>query len=323
MDVVRELKELVQWGDLLTKEQALQLVDAPLEPLTAAADAIRKQFCGDVFDICTIINGKSGKCSENCKYCAQSAHYCTAVEEYPLLPEEQVVTEAKYNDDKGMLRFSIVTSGKALSDAEVDQVCDLYRAIHRETGIHTCASHGLLDYEQFCKLREAGVDRIHNNLETSRRNFPNICTTHTYDDKSRAIRAAKQAGLSVCSGGIMGLGETMEDRIDMVLDLRELGIRSIPVNILNPIPGTPYEHLSVLTNDDMCRIVAIFRFLVPNASIRMAGGRGLLPDKGYRVFQSGANAAISGDMLTTSGISIDTDKAMLEELGYKVALWND
>lgn len=322
MGIVQECKELVRWGDLLTKEQAMRLVDAPLDELTAAANDIRRQFCGDEFDICTIINGKSGKCSENCKYCAQSSHYCTAVETYPLLPEADVVKEAKYNDDKGMLRFSIVTSGKALTDAEVDQVCDLYKAIHRETGIHTCASHGLLTYEQFKKLREAGVTRIHNNLETSRRNFPNICTTHTYDDKINAIKAAKQAGLNVCSGGIMGLGETMEDRIDMVLDIRELGIRSIPVNILNPIPGTPYEKLGVLTNDEVCRIVAIFRFLVPNASIRLAGGRGLLPDKGRRAFQSGANAAISGDMLTTSGISIDTDKAMLAELGYKAALWN-
>ncbi len=322
MGMVQELNELVQWGDLLTKEQAMRLTDAPLDELTAAANEIRRQFCGDDFDICTIINGKSGKCSENCKYCAQSAHYCTAVETYPLLPVEDVVKEAKYNDEKGMLRFSIVTSGKALTDEEVDQVCELYRAIHKETGIHTCASHGLLTYEQFKKLKDAGVTRIHNNLETSRRNFPNVCTTHTYDDKINAIKAARRAGLNVCSGGIMGLGETMEDRIDMALDLRELGVRSIPVNILNPIPGTPYEHLSLLTNDEVCRIVAIFRFLVPNASIRMAGGRGLLPDKGKRVFQSGANAAISGDMLTTSGISIDTDKAMLEELGYKAALWN-
>jgi biotin synthase len=322
MGIVQELKELVQWGDLLTKEQAMQLIDAPLDELTKAADDIRRQFCGSGFDICTIINGKSGKCTENCKYCAQSSHFCTKVEEYPLLPTEDVVKEAKYNDDKGMLRFSIVTSGKALTDEEVDEVCETYKAIHKETGIHTCASHGLLTYEQFCKLREAGVTRIHNNLETSRRNFPNICTTHTYDDKIKAIKAAQQAGMNVCSGGIMGMGETMEDRIDMVLDLRELGVRSIPVNILNPIPGTPFDHLPILTSDEVCRIVAIFRFLVPNASIRMAGGRGLLPDKGRAVFQSGANAAISGDMLTTSGISIDTDKEMLSQLGYEAELWN-
>ena len=322
MNQVTKRKEQVLSGEMLTKAQAMELVDAPLEELTAAADEIRKAFCGDQFDICTIINGKSGRCSENCKYCAQSAHYCTDVETFPVLPKETVLKEARYNDERGMLRFSIVTSGKALTDEEVDQVCEIFKAIHQETNIATCASHGLLNVEQFRKLKAAGVQRIHNNLETSRRNFPNVCTTHTYDDKIAAIRAAQQAGLNVCSGGIMGLGETMEDRIDMALDLRELGVRSVPVNVLNPIPGTPYEHLPVLTNDEVCRIVAIFRFLIPDASIRMAGGRGLLPDKGRRVFQSGANAAISGDMLTTSGISIETDKAMLQELGYELALWN-
>ena len=322
MNRVTQLKEQVLSGKLLTKTQAMELSEAPLEELTAAADEIRKAFCGNQFDICTIINGKSGRCSENCKYCAQSAHYCTDVETFPVLPKETVLQEARYNDQRGMLRFSIVTSGKALTDEEVDQVCEIFRAIHAELNIATCASHGLLNVEQFKKLKAAGVQRVHNNLETSRRNFPNICTTHTYDDKIAAIKAAKEAGLNVCSGGIMGLGETMEDRIDMALDLRELGVRSVPVNILNPIPGTPYEHLPVLTNDEVCRIVAVFRFLIPDASIRMAGGRGLLPDKGRRVFQSGANAAISGDMLTTAGISIETDKAMLKELGYELALWN-
>ena len=168
---------------------------------------------------------------------------------------------------------------------------------------------------------KAGAERVHNNLESSRRYFPEVCTTHTYDDKIAALRAAQAAGLSVCSGGIMGLGETMEDRIDMVLTARELGVRSIPVNMLNPIPGTPYEHNERLKPEDMQRIVAVFRFLVPDASIRLAGGRGLLPDKGRACFCSGANAAISGDMLTTSGITIETDMQMLRELGYTPRKW--
>lgn len=318
MGIVEECKKKVLQGELLTKSEAITLAEAPLAQLTEAANDIRKQFCGNQFDICTIINGKSGKCSENCKYCAQSAHYCTEVETYPLLSVETVLREAQYNAEKGMLRFSIVTSGKALTDEEVDQVCEIYREMQKHVKISPCASHGLLSQAQFERLKAAGVERIHNNLETSRRNFPNICTTHTFEDKVAAIQAAQRAGLTVCSGGIMGLGETMEDRIDMVLTIRDLGIRSIPVNILNPIPGTPYEKLDVLSNDEVCRIVAIFRFLVPDGFIRMAGGRGLLPDKGRRVFQSGANAAISGDMLTTSGISIDTDRKMLEELGFQI-----
>lgn len=320
---IDRLKDDVLNGYNVTKEEAMKLVLAPLDELAEAANEIRKHFCGDTFDICTIINGKSGKCSENCKYCAQSAYYKTCVEEYPLADTETIVDMAKYNADRGVVRYSIVTSGKKLSDAEVDKVCGSVKEIHKSCDIKVCGSFGLLNEENFVKLKAAGVTRIHNNLETSRNNFPNVCTTHTYDDKINAIKAAKAAGLNVCSGGIMGLGESYEDRIDMVMDIRELGIRSIPVNMLNPIPGTPYEDNERLTNDDMCRIVAIFRFIIPNASIRLAGGRGLLPDKGEKCFKSGANAAISGDMLTTSGITIENDMKMLKKLGYKVALWNE
>ena len=166
------------------------------------------------------------------------------------------------------------------------------------------------------------MQRVHKSLETSEKNFPNVCTTHTYQDKIEAICAAKRAGMSICSGGIMGLGETMEDRIDMAITIRELGIRSVPVNMLNPIKGTPYEKNQKLTTEEMRRIVAIYRFLIPDASIRLAGGRGLLDDKGRSCFESGANACISGDMLTTVGITIDTDMKMIAELGYVPKLWN-
>lgn len=323
MKIIQQFKEKVLDGALLAKEEAMIIADAPLEEICAAANEIREHFCGNNFDICSIINGKSGRCSENCKYCAQSAFYNTQIEEYPLLDTETLVEQAKYNDERGVLRYSIVTSAKKLSDQEVDRVCASIRRIRKKTGIAVCASFGLLDEKQFIKLKDAGVSRVHNNLETSRRNFPNVCTTHSYDDKIESIKAAQRAGLNVCSGGIMGLGETMEDRIDMALTIRELGIRSIPVNMLNPIPGTPYENNKKLTNEDMCRIVAVYRFLVPNASIRLAGGRGLLEDKGVRCFQSGANAAISGDMLTTSGVSIEQDMKILDRLGYKAALWNE
>ena len=229
---------------------------------------------------------------------------------------------ARHNKEQGVLRYSIVTSGKALSDAEVERVCESIRAIREQVGIEVCVSFGLLNEEQFKKIREAGATRAHCNLESSGRYFKEICTTHTYQQKIDTLNAAKRAGLSVCSGGIMGLGETMEDRIDMVLTARELGVKSIPVNVLNPIPGTPYEHNRILTNDEVCRCVAIFRFLIPDASIRLAGGRGLLGDKGEACFRSGANAAISGDMLTTSGINMETDMELLKTLGYEVRLYN-
>lgn len=319
---VEDLKEKVWNLETIEKDEAMFLAKAPLKELCSAADEIRKEFCDNAFDICTIINGKSGRCSEDCKYCAQSAYYPSKTESYPLLSSEELVTQAVYNEERGVLRYSIVTSGKRLSDEETDQVCESIRQIKEASDIAVCVSFGLLNEDQYRKIREAGATRVHNNLESSRRYFKEICTTHTYDEKIEALLAAKRAGLSICSGGIMGLGETMEDRIDMVLTLRSLGVKSIPVNLLNPIPGTPYEGKEILSNDEMCRIVAIFRFLVPDASIRLAGGRGLLPDKGERCFSSGANAAISGDMLTTSGISIRQDMELLEKLGYKAVLYH-
>ena len=198
--------EVIQ-GKQLTREEARWLYSQPFKELCEKADEIRAHFCANGFDICTIINGKSGRCSENCRFCAQSAHNHTGTEEYPLLSTEEILEQAKKNDEQGVLRYSIVTSGKRLSDKEVDRMCDTVRQIRKETGIGVCISFGLLNGEQYKKLKEAGVTRVHNNLETSRRNFPNVCTTHTFEDKISAIRAAQAAGLSVCSGGILGMGE--------------------------------------------------------------------------------------------------------------------
>lgn len=323
MSYIKEIAQEVFGGRPLTKQDALSLYGQPLEELCSTADEIRRRFCADQFDICTIINGKSGSCSEDCKFCAQSAHNHTCAAQYPLLAADEIVAHAKLNQEQGVLRYSIVTSGKRLSDAEVDKMCEAVRRVRKEAGISVCVSFGLLGEAQYRRLKEAGVTRVHNNLETSLRFFPHICTTHTYEDKISAIKAAQAAGLTVCSGGIMGLGETPEDRIDMAVTLRDLGIKSVPVNLLNPIPGTPFEKSQRLTAGEMRRIVAVYRFLLPDASIRLAGGRGLLDDKGEGCFLSGANAAISGDMLTTSGITVKTDLALLEKLGYKAGLCNE
>ena len=306
MSLVNELKVRILAGGEISRAEALQLFEEPVEEVARAADEIREKFCGNGFDICTIVNGKSGRCSENCKFCAQSAHYDTGCAEvYDLLPTEDILKEAKYNDDQGVLRYSSI------------------RKIKEETNIEVCFSFGLLKEEQLRKVREAGATRAHCNLETSRRYFPEICTTHTYDQKIETLKAAVAAGLSICSGGIMGLGETLEDRVDMVLTAKELGVKSVPVNFLNPIPGTPYEDNKPLTDEEARQCVAVFRFIIPDASIRLAGGRGLLDDKGKECFQSGANAAISGDMLTTAGITVQKDMEMLKALGYKPQLWED
>lgn len=323
MNTIEKLKEKILKGEMIAKEEALSLTGEPLEELCESADQLRRHFCGDGFDLCTIVNAKSGRCSENCKYCAQSSFYRTPAQEYPLWGEKEILEDAKRACEQGVLRYSIVTSGRRLSDGEVERMCRAVREIRSHTTLSVCVSFGLLEYEQFKKLKEAGVSRIHNNLETSEKNFPSICTTHTFADKKKAILAAGKAGLSVCSGGIMGLGESWEDRVDMALTLRELGVNSVPVNMLNPIPGTPYGRLKPLTVEEMRRIVAVYRYILPRASIRLAGGRGLLPDKGEGCFLSGANAAISGDMLTTAGYSVASDREMLEKLGYKAELRNE
>ena len=315
---IKALYNRVIGGYLITREEALFLYKEDLGDLTRYADMIRDHFCGNQFDMCTIINGKSGLCSENCKFCAQSSHYNTGSKVYSLLSEEEILADAKKNADKGVMRYSIVTAGRSLSDGEVDRMCQIIRRIKEEVHISVCVSFGLLKEDQFRRLKEAGAERVHNNLEASENFFPSVCTSHSFSDKVQAIRAAQAAGLDVCSGGIMGLGEGIEDRIDMALSLRDLGIESIPVNMLNPIPGTPMEKYESLDEKEMQRIIAVYRFILPKAFIRLAGGRGLMSDKGKACFMSGANAAISGDMLTTAGITVDKDKKLLEELDYMI-----
>lgn len=316
--MINKLKAEIINGGSITKEQALQLFSQPADLLCSAANEIRQHFCGNGFDLCTIINAKSGRCSENCKFCSQSGHYKTNIEEYPLLSDSDILKEAQYNADKGVLRFSAVTSGRALNNDEIDNMCRVMTKLKESVNIRLCASFGLLNTRQFLKLKEAGLARVHNNLETSQSYFPQMCTTHTFAEKVESIKAAQNAGLQVCSGGIFGIGESNQDRVELAFELKQLNINSIPVNLLNPAKGTPYENQKILTSQELCQIVAVYRFILPWANIRLAGGRGLLEDKGRSAFLSGANAAITGDMLTTSGISIDTDLEMLAELGYEV-----
>ena len=224
--------------------------------------------------------------------------------------------------EKGVLRFSIVTSGKALTDKDVEILAATIKEIKSKSNISICASLGLLTDENFKKLKDAGLERVHNNLEASKNFFPDVCTTHTFDDKVDALKAALKSGLSVCSGGIIGLGESMQDRIDLAFSLKELGIKSVPVNILSPVKGTPYENNKPLSEEEILKTIAIFRFILPDAFIRLAGGRTHLSDKGKKAFLSGANAAITGDMLTTYGISVDTDMQIIKETGYIVELIN-
>lgn len=319
MDLKQITDDIID-GKRLNKEEAEAfLPSADLKELTAGADRIRSALCGDYVELCSIINGRSGRCSEDCRFCAQSGHNHTGCSSYEFLDQEEILRAAQENADGHVDRFAIVTSGRALSGEEFEKALDVYRELHRRGEIELCASFGLLDDEQFQRLKEAGVTRYHCNIETSRRYFPQICTTHTYDDKIRTIRRAQKAGLTVCSGGIMGMGESWEDRIDMGLDLEALGIRSIPVNVLVPVKGTGMEGRKPLTEDEIMRCMAVFRYLVPEAQIRLAGGRPLMKNFGLQAFSSGANASITGNMLTTGGSTILRDRQMLTGIGRTVS----
>lgn len=318
MNIDTLTKEIISGRRLSASENLSFFLTCDLKELCDGANAIRAHFCGDKVDMCTIINGRSGRCSEDCKYCAQSAHHHTECEVYDFLDEDIIVEAALANEQEGVDRFSIVTSGRALSENDFEKAISAYQRMRRECRLSLCASHGFLTTEQFQRLYDAGVRSYHSNIETSRRYFPSICTTHSFDEKLENIRRAKAAGFCVCSGGIIGMGETWQDRIDMALTLSELGILSIPINALMPIPGTPLEHLEQLGNDDILRTIAIFRYINPEANIRLAAGRALLSHNGEIAFQSGASATITGNMLTTSGSTIQSDKEMLTRLGRKI-----
>lgn len=316
---INNLKEKIKNGYLITREEAIEVYNSDYDELTKAADELREYFCGNDFDVCTIINAKSGKCSENCKFCAQSGHYHTNVKEYDLLDEDVIVKDALDKYNRGIPRYSMVASGKGLTPKDIDKICSITRKIYEQApGIKVCISGGIISEESFEKLKAAGITRIHNNLETSRNFFPEICTTHTYDQKIETIKAAQEAGMEICSGGLIGLGEDFKDRIDMALELRDLDVHSVPINLLNPIKNTPLENNEPLPMEEVNRTCATFRFIMPKALIRLAGGRALMEEFGESAFKSGANAAISGVLLTTKGISIEDDMKRIKDLDYQV-----
>lgn len=320
--MVQKLKQKVMDGKEITKEEAMTLAEADLDELCQAADEIRKHFCGNVFDICSCINVKGGKCSEDCKFCPQSCfNDKVEVKPHTLIGSDQMLEEAAYMAQKGVVRCDLVSFGRRLPKDDVRKIVQDIERIRKETGIAVCCSFGLLDREDCEMLKKAGITRLHNNLESSRTFFTGVCSSHSTDDKMATLRAARAAGLTLCSGCLINLGESMEDRIELALMERELGVKSIPVNVLNPIKDSPFEDQKPMTNEEFCRTVAVFRFLLPDASIRLAAGRVFIEDHGKRALSSGANAAITGDFLMTGGMSIDSDMAMAKELGYEPGLW--
>lgn len=317
-DIGKVSDEIVDGRRLIRGEDLDFLVNADLDELLDGADKIRAKLCGSHVDLCAIINGRSGGCSEDCRFCAQSSHHGTGIERYGFLDEETILDDCAYHEQRGVRRYSIVTAGRTLEGRDLDKACSAYAAMHEKYNIGLCASHGLLTEEALARLRDSGVDMYHENIETSRRNFPNICTTHNFEDKIKGIRLAHKVGLKVCSGGIIGMGENFADRIDMALTLAEERVESIPLNVLIPINGTALENMKPLRENEILRTIAIFRFICPKAYIRLAAGRSSMTDSGARAFRAGANATITGDMLTTSGNNISQDKEMLKKMGFEI-----
>ncbi len=316
---ILDLTDKIIDGYRLSKDDVLGILKgAPLQELRDGADKLRAHFTGDRVDLCTIISGRNGACSENCRFCAQSAHNHTGCEVYGLLDYDEIYALASSNERAGVNRFAIVISGRGPSEDDFEKIIAIYKRLRKELKIDLCASLGFLTQEQFKRLYDAGVRSYHNNIETSPGYFKEICTSHTFEDKAANIRRAQKAGLNVCSGGIIGMGETMDDRIDMAFALAELNIRSIPVNTLIPISGTPLEHLPSLDNDEILRTIALFKYINPEADIRLGAGRKLIRGNGEAAFSSGASATITGDMLTTSGSTIKSDREMLTRIGRKL-----
>lgn len=302
------LEEMVRLAETSSTEELVTMA-------TAATDKLRKKG----FDTCSIINAKSGKCPENCRWCAQSAHFRTAVAEYPLLGTGQILSAAEESGRHGIGRFSFVTSGRKLNDAEVRSLCDTAKEIRKKCRISLCVSAGLLGKGQFMMLREAGVERCHCNLETAPSFFGELCTTHTQEQKIETLRNAREAGMDICSGGIVGMGETERQRIELAFVLRDLNVSSVPINVLNPIKGTPLENRPPFTEDELLRTISLFRLILPDAHLRFAGGVARFSEETLlKAYRCGINAAIMGDMLTTRGTDISSNINIIRKAGYEL-----
>ncbi len=314
---IENIKNRIIRDGEITFPEAVELSrTVEIDFLCQAANEIRRHFTGDFMDLCSIANARSGRCPENCKWCSQSAFHKTDIEIYDLIDKEEALKQARNNYKKGVHKFSLVTSGKTVSDATLDKLLEIYRDIKKEIDIHLCASMGLLNKPQLQKLKDAGIVHYHCNLETAPSFFSNLCTTHTIEEKLATIQLAKEAGLEICSGGIVGMGESMEQRIELAFELRKIGTKSIPLNFLNPIKGTALENAIPLTDDEVMVTIALFRFINPEAQIRFAGGRNMISHLEEKALNSGINAALVGDLLTTVGKNIDEDLKSFRSMGF-------
>ena len=318
------IAEKIISGGQITGEEALILTGlkgSDLFFLFAEANRIKELLFGNKVYLCSIINAKSGRCPENCAFCAQSAFFKTEAPVFPLVDEEKMVACAMEAEAKGSSCYGIITSGTGINNGEeLERICRAVRRIRQDTGIAPSCSLGIINATTAAALKDAGVETYHHNLETSRSFFPNICTTHDYENDLETVRIAKQAGMKVCCGGIFGLGESAEQRVELALTLRELDADSVPLNFLNPIAGTPFEGADLITPLECLKTISIFRFILPTKKISVCGGREKnLRDLQSWMFLAGASGTMVGNYLTTTGRPPEQDLQMLSDLGLEVA----
>ncbi len=304
-------------GQPLSVDDALSLEVYATDELCEAADAVRRRHSGNRIHTCSIVNARSGRCSEDCKWCSQSKFHPTGIDEYEYISEDDMLAACRQSRDHGVQRFSLVTSGRRVPHAHMASFCRLIREAKDCGGMEICASMGLLDEDQLRQLKEAGVTRYHCNLETAPSYFPKLCSTHTQADKLATIAAARRQGMEVCVGGIIGMGESMRERLELAEASRECGADALPLNLLNPIPGTPLEHTPLLDEEEVVRSVALMRFVAPRITIHFAGGRSRLSrENTLRMLRGGANGAMVGNLLTTAGCDIAGDFELFADAGY-------
>ncbi len=320
---VASMKKKALDGERLTEEEAYRLADAPVDAVVEAADEIRELNMGDGVDTCSIVNAKSGGCAEDCGFCAQSAHFDTDVDRYDFLEPEEILDAAKRAEADGANRFGIVVAERGIDKEkrpeEFEKVLEAVRLIRDETGIEPDASLGLITEEEARELREAGLKHFNHNIETAPSFFDNVVTTHDFEDRVRAIEVAQEAGMHVCAGVIFGMGEDVEHRVEAAVALRDIDVDTVPINILNPVPGTPFEEYSKITVPEILQGVALYRFIMPDKVIRLTGGREEnLKDRQGDVLRAGANGLLVGDYLTTEGQDAEGDEEMIESVGMEI-----
>ena len=324
MSKIAQLQEKVIKGAPITSDEALGLIelsDKDTFELMFAANRIREHFKGNKIKLCSIVNAKSGKCSENCMFCSQSAHHNTTVDVYPLISSGEMFKSAEGSKKSGATCFGIVTAGKGIkSDKEIDELCEAVSKIDKKLNMDHCTSIGILTEAQLKKLKAAGLRKFHHNLEAAKSFFDKVCTTHKFEDRVNTVKAARSAGLRVCCGGIFGLGESLEQRVELAFQLKDLDPESVPINILMPFKGTRAEKLKVMQPLEVLRLVSTYRFVMPNKDIGIFGGRELsLGSLQPLMYIAGANMTLLGNYLTSTGNTPEQDIKMITDLGLEAA----